>query len=552
MKDSVAATRARKAALDARLGRQDAAQEISYIDPANYAEITKSVSDAFIDQCIARREVGYAALLAELFRWRFVKNLDARRDDVLQLTPDMTYTLNKSRPLVAHVDAVQLCLRRRETAKREEAARLRRGEQKELAKAMDQEADEIAKSIAKLDSIPTRLRVCDFAFHGERGLGVDGSAFDYCPGAVPCRNGLLEFYEGVPVLRPFRPSDLITKTLAAPFRPEWLDLPLEEVCPGWQAFGLEVCEGPERWAYVQRVMGYALLGLPVQEKFFVYYGLGRNGKGALIETIQALFGDLAAVLPVEALLERRNPLNPGGPRADMANLQGCRLAISSEPPPKQSWNISELKLHTGGNSISARGPHALRATEFRPSHVLVVESNHQLGVDAGDFAFWSRLSLIPFNLRFVENPSPNRPYERRLDPGLKARLLEELEGVLVWCVRGAMDYLAGGLRPDAASVAASRQYRQDEDLHGDFLEALCIVDDRIHELPNPADEYLGLDGTHTCPSGELYERWQGWCEGQGIRNPGAHGTFAKHITKKGYPTRKLAGGYKHFLGLSMK
>jgi putative DNA primase/helicase len=47
-------------------------------------------------------------------------------------------------------------------------------------------------------------------------------------------------------------------------------------------------------------------------------------------------------------------------------------------------------------------------------------------------------------------------------------LREEGPGVMAWCVAGAMDYLANGLRVPPKVADASEAYRRVEDVNGSF------------------------------------------------------------------------------------
>ena len=63
---------------------------------------------------------------------------------------------------------------------------------------------------------------------------------------------------------------------------------------------------------------------------------------------------------------------------------------------------------------------------FRPSHKLLILTNHRPQADASDYALWARLLLIPFKITFVDEPAAQN--ERKADTDLSAKLKAEASG----------------------------------------------------------------------------------------------------------------------------
>jgi len=92
-----------------------------------------------------------------------------------------------------------------------------------------------------------------------------------------------------------------------------------------------------------------------------------------------------------------------------------------------------------------------------------------------DFAFWSRIHLIPFEFSFVDR-EPKAPNERRADKHISEKLKAEAPGILAWLIRGCLRWQRDGLCPPEKVRAATEEYRRSEDLLQDFLDEYCLMD----------------------------------------------------------------------------
>ena len=119
------------------------------------------------------------------------------------------------------------------------------------------------------------------------------------------------------------------------------------------------------------------------------------------------------------------------------------------------------------------------------------------------------IHLIPFNYKFVNDPKA--PDERKRNPNLKRELMSEASGILAWLVKGAMEYFENGLNPPSIVLEATKEYRENEDIVGQFIKDCCLssTEDRVQ-------------------AGALYDSYKRWCEANGYE---ALGTvkFSKRI-----------------------
>ena len=59
---------------------------------------------------------------------------------------------------------------------------------------------------------------------------------------------------------------------------------------------------------------------------------------------------------------------------------------------------------------------------------------------------------------------------------MQDKLLNELPGILNWCLQGCLDWQKNGMQVPDAVLSATRQYREDEDVVQLFLDDCCKVD----------------------------------------------------------------------------
>lgn len=334
----------------------------------------------------------------------------------------------------------------------------------------------------------------------EKGIAVESSAFDSDPYLLNLGNGVLDVRNAV--LYPHDPALLITKL--AP-----IDFDKDATCPTWLAFLAKVSAGrQELVSFIQKMAGYCLTGSTDEQVLFFLYGLGANGKTVTIETLRALLGDYVKQASFESLLEQRG--GGGGPREDIARLEGARLVTATEAPENRRLNESLIKALTGGDTVTARHLYS-GSFEYRPQFKLILAANHRPQIKGGEEAIWRRMRLIPYDVTIPEA-------ER--DPDLLAKLLDELPGILNWAIQGCFRWLDErlGVPPDVQAATAS--YRTEMDTLGDFIVECC------EEIPEAIETAKAL-----------YFRYGQWCDETG-ENRLTKNQFGRKLTERGFVPEK--------------
>lgn len=333
-----------------------------------------------------------------------------------------------------------------------------RGIYAEAAKgATEEERAAIAKHATRSESadrIAAMLRLAAT----EPGVPILVGELDADLWALNASNGTINLRTGE--LRKHRSADLITKCTGVPFDPAarsslW-DRVLSEATGG----------DNELAAYLQRVVGYALVGEPLERVLFFVFGPPGTAKSTLLEAFHGALGDYAQSADFETWLARATV---GGNRGDLVRLAGARLVTSVEVRSGARWDEALVKRVTGGDELTASAKFEAEVT-FRPSFTLLLAANDAPKARDDDAGMWARMRRIPLSAVI--------PPEKQ-DPTIKARLREpeHASAVLAWAVAGCLAYQSEHLGSCAAVDQSTSAYRAECDPLAGFFRDVLVFDD---------------------------------------------------------------------------
>lgn len=313
--------------------------------------------------------------------------------------------------------------------------------------------------------------------------------------------------------------------------PEWLMTKQSPVtfdaaarCPAFEKFLLEIMNGhDELVAYLQRVIGYLLTGDCREQAFFIWHGIGANGKSTLLVVLQSLLGEYATTSRMETWTNQKR--NAGGPSEDVARLHGIRMVCAVESEEDQRLAESLIKELTGQDKVAARRLYE-NSFEFVPQFKLILVCNHRPIVRGDDPAIWRRLRLIPFERTF----SPDQQ-----EKGLIERLKSELPGILNWAIQGCLEWQRTGLAEPEIVNRATNQYRADSDLLREFIAECCETGEK-----------------HSAPTMRLYSAFRQWADDRGHR-PMTMTTFSRKLQDRGFEKKfKTKARVSTLIGLQLR
>ncbi len=374
--------------------------------------------------------------------------------------------------------------------------------------------DQLLKRIRELQFIKRKKAVLELATYGDGGLGITGEQWDKNPYLLPCLNGVINLKNGE--LIPGNQHQFVRNVCPVNFNVNAPEPPL------FLKFLNEIFNYDQNLiAFVKRVFGHALIGAQIEHNFIILVGPGRNGKDTLVKVISKPQGDFASPVQSELFLDQSRTRSSAGPSPDILHLRGKRMVFASETNEDRRLDAGVIKWLTGGSELIGRGSYAKHHSRFMPSHTTFLLTNFKPHAPANDFSLWQRLFLIPFNVRFVDEPK--REDERKRDKHLDQKLYAEAPLILKWLVQGCIKYQKIGLNAPEVVKLAKSEYYQNENLLKDFLAACTILDMTAQEKASA-----------------IYSCFIAWCDQEKIE-PLNQTAFGKLLTKR-YQKKNLREG----------
>ena len=314
---------------------------------------------------------------------------------------------------------------------------------------------------------------------------VSHTVFDRNTDLFNCQNGTLNLTTGE--FRPHDPADFLTMMSGITYDPE-------ATCPRWEQFISEVmCNDADLALYLQKALGYALTGDTSLECLFILYGAtSRNGKGTTMETFLKIMGDYGKTSNPEMLSTKFGNTNASGPSEEIARLAGVRFVNISEPEKKITFNAALVKRMTGNDTLNARFLHE-NSFDFRPNFKIFINTNYKPSVSDMTLFYSNRLKLIPFKRHFEEHEQ---------DKGLKGffSLPESQSAIFNWCYEGYKLFRKQGLDDPAAVTEATKEYQDESDRIGQFVDAWLEEGEAFEERTSA-----------------VYRLYGQWCDKYGYR-----------------------------------
>lgn len=366
-----------------------------------------------------------------------------------------------------------------------------------------------ANSMARgVSSAKTIQNVVSLA-RSDPGIAATPENFDADPWLLNTPGGHVDLRSGQ--LLPHDAARLCTKIAgAAPFGE----------CPTWRAFLRDVTDGDRDLEdYLQRLVGYSLIGICDEEVFIFIYGRSNTGKSKFVEALRLvhhLYGDGAPMDTFTATKMERHP-------TDLADFQGKRLITAAETEEGRRWDQQRITMLTGRDRIKAR---RMRTDffEFFPQFLLVFHGNYRPRLGNADEAMRRRMHLVPFT---------HRP--ARIDPHLIDKIRAELGGVVQWAIEGALLWQRLGLNPPRLVKEATDSYFQLENSLAQWVDERC---DRAPEL--------------MARTRELYSDFARWLQSSGEFVPTEKVFVSKLEAYSGLVRARLPGDRMGFRGIALK
>ena len=315
-------------------------------------------------------------------------------------------------------------------------------------------------------------------------LKIAAAEFDTHPFLINCKNGTYDL-ESL-TFREHKWDDFLTMQTNFEYGVK------KEKCARWEQFIKEVTQNDKDKAdYLQRALGYSILGTSKEECMFILHGkTTRNGKSTMLDAIQHLLGDYSTVTPVELICRGDRAKNAEAASPVLAKLKGKRMVTMSESDTAGKLDESVIKQLTGGEEITARELYQTAIT-FKPQFTMWLSCNDLPAVKDKSLFASDRVRVIEFNRHFNDDEQ---------DKGLKDYFEspEAMRGIFTWLVAGYFKYRRFGLKMSANMQKVVKQYEKDNDLVLQYLEEKCERDDES-----------------VTKAKTLFDNYKVWCKSNG-------------------------------------
>lgn len=213
---------------------------------------------------------------------------------------------------------------------------------------------------------------------------------DTNPDIFCCENGVLDLASGI--FREGRPEDCCTLSCKLEYKEDYT----------YEHEDVDCILSKQRQIYPNKnIFNYFLSSVALcmragnmLKKFYMWIGPGgNNAKTTNGNLLEGTFGDYFGIIPRELFINKSNAQS-GGPRADLKDLSGTRIAMGSEVTKQDTFNIGVLKQMTSNDSQWIRGMYEKRGIKTRPTWTVIIQCNNPPKIPGDDPASWNRIRLV--------------------------------------------------------------------------------------------------------------------------------------------------------------
>lgn len=320
----------------------------------------------------------------------------------------------------------------------------------------------------------------------------------------------------------------VTKKTASRF-PDFLTIR----CDRWYEFIDQIMSGDkEKAAFLQRALGYSILGVNREECMFIAYGAKtRNGKGTLFSSIAAALGsDYVGAISPDLICEKKGGKTTdfNAPQPALSKITGCRLVTMAEGAMGVMLDSVSIKTLTGRDKLTTRGLYE-KPYEFTAQFTMWMNTNYLPNVNDLTVFDSNRIWVIPFEEQFVGGLQDKDLKEVFAAP-------ENRPTILKWLYEGCIDYLKNGLNVPESVRRATNEYREMHDKIGRFLSEACDV----------------TQSKAVSKRGDLYASYRAWClKAENKYSPMGSTSFYSEVKKRGFELAHRPEGW-YFKGVLLK
>lgn len=359
-----------------------------------------------------------------------------------------------------------------------------------------------------------------------RQRSVSISTFDCDAYSINCKNGTLDLRTGA--LRPHAREDRITRIVNTEYEPNFRS-------PIFERFLSDIQPDPSIRAFLQKSVGYSLLGVVRERAFWILYGMGNNGKSVFLDTFNSLLGEYGTAAHAASFMAAKSP---NAIQNDIARLKGSRFIIVSETEENERINASFIKALSAGDTVTARFLFA-EFFNFAFTGTLWIATNHKPIISDSSDALWQRVKLVPFTTTI----SADRVIKK---DDLMRMLLGDAPALFAWAVQGCRDYFEiDGFDTPQVIRDEIATYRYEQDSIAQFISERCeTLDEASAKFPDRYHSAVAF----TVSNADLYRAYKKFCDenGEYLRS---HRRLSQNMRERGF--QQIKSGARYWEGLRL-
>jgi putative DNA primase/helicase len=294
----------------------------------------------------------------------------------------------------------------------------------------------------------------------------------------------------------------------------------------WDKFILEImCGDKQRADYLQRALGYSMLGSNPEEVMFIAYGAStRNGKGTLLNTISWVLGDYAANMPSDFLT--RTKQRSSSDDDALGTLESKRFVTMSEPTAGRKLDEAKVKSLTGNDPITVARKYC-PTTTFYPQFTMWLSCNRLPSVEDTTVFTSGRIRVIPFERHFSKEEQDSTLKNR-------FRTKDGAYTVLTWLLEGYEKWKKKGLEEPMSIVEATSIFANSGgDDFQKFVDCECVIETsakiKVREL---------------C---DTYKQWASDNDCEVLTDK----DIKAKLKAMSIPSRRSTGGHFYYIGIRL-
>jgi putative DNA primase/helicase len=264
---------------------------------------------------------------------------------------------------------------------------------------------------------------------------------------IPLKGGILDLRTNE--MRPHLPEDFLDRIIPYDYEPE-------AECPLWHKVLEDWLPGKdEEKRAIQQFFGYIMMPKASYKKALLLYGDTDTGKTQVCNIACKLVGGVRYTCGIL-------PSQMGDPRA-RAPIKGMGLNIVPDLSKREVIDDGGFKQLVSSSEPVQLDKKFAQPETYIPTAKHMFAMNNLPAVTDATSAVFRRMLIIAFDAQI--------PIDKQ-DPGLEGKLMKEIEGIIAWGVRGAMELHGNnGIWPRiSSSDLIVETYRRDQNPLFDFIE----------------------------------------------------------------------------------